>query len=101
MLSEFRSHLVAGTTKAVLLNAVFDVAAAHHLLKAGGWQRTDSTHVLAAARAMNRIERVYETLGMRWRCWPWRRLLGCWRKPCRIGQHPMGRGETYTSSVWE
>ena len=38
------------------------IAAAHRLLKAGGRQRTDSTHVLAAARAMSRIECVHETL---------------------------------------
>src|SRR3982751_3697298 len=62
VLSEFRSRLVAGAAEALLLDAVLEVAAAHRLLKAGGRQRTDSTHVLAAARAMNRIECVHETL---------------------------------------
>src|SRR3954453_15796704 len=75
VLSEFRSRLVAGAAEALLLDAVLEVAAAHRLLKAGGRQRTDSTHVLAAARAMNRIECVHETLrhalaGVRWMCWP-------------------------------
>src|SRR5918992_236208 len=56
VLSEFRSRLVAGAAEASLLDAVLEVAASHRLLKAGGRQRTDSTHVLAAARAMNRIE---------------------------------------------
>ena len=46
----------------LLLDAVVEVAATHRLLKAGGRQRTNSTHVLAAARAINRIECVHETL---------------------------------------
>ena len=62
VLSEFRSRLVAGAAEMLLLDAVVEVAATHRLLKAGGRQRTDSTHVLAAARAMNRIECVHETL---------------------------------------
>ena len=62
VLSEFRSRLVAGAAEALLLDAVLEVAAAHRLLKAGGRQRTASTHVLAAARAKNRIECVHETL---------------------------------------
>ena len=62
VLSEFRTRLVTGTAEAVLLDAVLDVAAAHHLLKAGGRQRTDATHVLTAARVMNRMECVHETL---------------------------------------
>ena len=62
VLSEFRSRLVAGAAEQVLLDAVLEVAAGHRLLKAGGRQRTDSTHVLAAARALNRIECVHETL---------------------------------------
>ena len=32
------------------------------LVKARGRQRTDSTHVLAAVRTLNRLERVGETL---------------------------------------
>ena len=56
VLSEFRTRLVTGTAEAVLLDAVLDVAAAHHLLKAGGRQRTDATHVLTATRVMNRME---------------------------------------------
>ena len=32
------------------------------LLRAGGRQRTDSTHVLAAVRTLNRMEFVGETL---------------------------------------
>ena len=62
MLSEFRTRLVAGAAEAVLLDAVLEVAAAHRLLKVGGRQRTDSTHVLAATRAINQIECAHETL---------------------------------------
>src|SRR3954454_5863463 len=62
VLSEFRSRLVAGAAERLLLDAVLEIAATQRLLKAGGRQRTDSTHVLAAARAMNRIECVHETL---------------------------------------
>src|SRR3954463_13764083 len=62
VLSGFRARLVAGAAEMLLLDAVREIAAAQQLLKAGGRQRTDSTHVLAAARAMNRIECVHETL---------------------------------------
>jgi transposase len=34
----------------------------HGLVKARGRQRTDSTHVLAAVRGLNRLERVGETV---------------------------------------
>lgn len=46
----------------VLLDTVLELAAAHHLLKAGGWLRMETTHVLAAVLAMNRTESVNETL---------------------------------------
>jgi transposase len=62
VLSEFRTRLVTGAAETLLLDAVLEIAAAHRLLKAGGRQRTDATHVLAAARAMNRTECVHETL---------------------------------------
>ena len=45
-----------------LLARVLDAARALGLLKARGRQRTDSTHVLAAVRDLNRIELVAETL---------------------------------------
>jgi hypothetical protein len=35
---------------------------AQGLLRAGGRQRTDATHVLAAVRVLNRLELVAETL---------------------------------------
>jgi transposase len=62
VLSEFRTRLVTGAAETLLLDAVLEIAAAHQRLKAGGRQRTDATHVLAAARALNRLECVHETL---------------------------------------
>jgi hypothetical protein len=45
-----------------LLARVLDAAREDGLLKARGRQRTDSTHVLAAIRTLNRLELVGETL---------------------------------------
>ena len=62
VLSKFRARLVAGGKEMQL----FDVMLAHlktqGLLKARGRQRTDSTHILAAVRSLNRLERVGETM---------------------------------------
>ncbi len=62
VLSEFRTRLVEGGLELLLLEALLDRAQALGLLKQRGRQRTDSTHVLAAVRSMNRLERVGETL---------------------------------------
>src|SRR5512139_229122 len=62
VLSEFRSRLVAGEAEQRLLEALLEQLQEQGLLKAGGRQRTDSTHVLGAVRDLNRLERVGETL---------------------------------------
>jgi len=62
VLSEFRDRLVAGGAEHHLLDALLDRCKAAGLVKARGKQRTDSTHVLAAVRALNRPECVGETL---------------------------------------
>jgi transposase len=62
VLSEFRSRLIEGGAEQVLLDAVLRLAQERNLLSAGGRQRTDSTHVLAAVRALNRLECVIETM---------------------------------------
>jgi transposase len=62
VLSEFRSRLVQGGATQLLLDVLLDQCAARGWLKARGRQRTDSTHVLAAARALNRLACVGETL---------------------------------------
>jgi transposase len=62
VLSEFRTRLVAGRAEYQLLDAMLARFQACGLLKARGRQRTDSTHVLAAIRARDRLETVGETL---------------------------------------
>jgi transposase len=62
VLSEFRDRLLAGSAEALLLDKLLERCRTMGLLKARGQQRTDSTHVLAAIRVMNRLELVAETL---------------------------------------
>src|SRR3954453_21663486 len=62
VLCEFRGRLLAGDAAERLLACILDVAHEAGLLKARGRQRTDSTHVLAAIRALNRLELLAETL---------------------------------------
>jgi transposase len=62
VLSEFRTRLVEGEAETRLLDALLAWSREHKLLKAHGKQRTDSTHVLAAVRALNRVELVAETI---------------------------------------
>jgi len=62
ILSEFRQRLVAANAEERLLNHLLVCCQDHKWLKAGGKQRTDSTHVLARIRAMNRLECVGETM---------------------------------------
>ena len=62
VLSEFRARLVAGNAEHLLLDALLDTCKAHGLVRARGRQRTDSTHVLGALRALNRLEQVAETV---------------------------------------
>src|SRR4051812_17021315 len=85
VLSEFRTRLVAGDAGLLLLDTLLQRLQEQGLVKARGRQRTDSTHVLAAVRTLNRLERVGETLRValnelatsRWTgCAMRRRLLG-------------------------
>lgn len=62
VLSEFRSRLVSGKAELRLLDTLLNQLRELKLLKPRGRQRTDSTHVLAAVRTLNRLERVGETL---------------------------------------
>src|SRR5215212_2321577 len=62
VLCTFRGRLLAGDASERLLARVLDTARDAGLLKARGRQRTDSTHVLAAVRDLNRIELLAETL---------------------------------------
>ena len=63
VLSEFRTRLVAATCPRTLLRGRLDFVQRTWLAaSARGRQRTDSTHVLAKIRALNRAEWVVETL---------------------------------------
>ena len=62
VLSEFRSRLVAGGMEAALLEALLARLGALGLVGAGMRQRTDSTHVLARIRDLNRLELAGESV---------------------------------------
>jgi transposase len=62
VLCEFRARLLAGGAEGLLLDALLERFRQRGLLRARGRQRTDSTHVLAAVRALNRLELVTETM---------------------------------------
>jgi transposase len=62
VLSEFRSRLIAGAAEALLFETLLTWCRNRRLVKARGRQRTDSTHILATVRALNRIEVVGETM---------------------------------------
>jgi transposase len=62
VLSEFRARLVDGDLTSLALDALLHRLAELKLVKAKGRQRTDSTHVLAAIRVLNRLELAGETL---------------------------------------
>ncbi len=62
VLSEFRSRLVQGSLEQALLDTLLTRCQEHGWLKARGRQRTDSTYVLGAVKALNQLELVGETL---------------------------------------
>ena len=62
VLSEFRSRLIKGQMEYLLFETMLNCLKQRGLIKAGGRQRTDATHVLAAVRAVNRIVCVGETM---------------------------------------
>jgi transposase len=62
VLSEFRSRLIEGHAEQRLLDLLLERCREGGWLKAGGRQRTDSTHVLAKIRALNRTLCVAQTM---------------------------------------
>jgi transposase len=62
VLCEFRARLVVGGAEQRLLDVLLERFREHGLLKARGRQRTDSTYVLSAVRALNRLQCVGETM---------------------------------------
>jgi len=114
VLSEFRSRLVEGRAEQGLLDAVLALARERNLLSGGGRQRTDSTHVLAAVRALNRRSggsaagcfadgspRGDSAPSGRcvthWKAWPSRRLIGCGRMPSLTGPSVTGTAPWMTA----
>ena len=62
VLSEFRARLLAHEAGDQLLDRLLEHFKARGWLKERGRQRTDSTHVLAAIRLLNRLECLGETM---------------------------------------
>ena len=62
VLSEFRDRVLAGGMEKQLLENILQKFQEQGWLKARGKQRTDSTHVLAAIRKVNRLELVGEMI---------------------------------------
>ena len=62
MLAEFRGKVAEAGLEQVVLDALLERLAAEGLVKAGGKQRTDSTHVVAAVAALNRLELAGESV---------------------------------------
>jgi transposase len=62
VLSEFRSRLVAAGLERVIFDLLLGRLKDLGLVKPGGVQRTDSTHVLGRIRALNRLELAGESV---------------------------------------
>ncbi|ALV32237.1 hypothetical protein AS200_09425 [Streptomyces sp. CdTB01] len=62
VLTGFRDRLLAHGLEEKILDLLLERLSGMGLVASGGRQRTDSTHVLAAVRALNRLEFVGETL---------------------------------------
>jgi transposase len=62
VLCEFRQRLEEGGAERLLFDTLLERFRGRRLVKARGVQRTDSTHVLAAVRLLNRLESVGETV---------------------------------------
>lgn len=62
VLSEFRTRLVAGGLEQLILDRLLARLGELGLVGAGRVQRSDSTHVLAAVRGLNRLELAGETV---------------------------------------
>jgi transposase len=62
VLSEFRDRLVTAGAERLVFDLLLARLKDRELLKPGGTQRTDSTHVLARIRNLNRLELAGETL---------------------------------------
>jgi len=62
VLKDFRERLLSASKEVQLLDLMLEKIKSQKLLKKRGIQRSDSTHVLAAVRKLNRIELVGEAM---------------------------------------
>jgi transposase len=62
VLSEFRARVAEGGLEQAALDALLERLLSAGLVRAGGKQRTDSTHVVAAVAALNRLELAGESM---------------------------------------
>jgi transposase len=62
VLAEFRGKVADAGLEQAALDALLERLAADGLVRAGGKQRTDSTHVVAAVAALNRLELAGESV---------------------------------------
>jgi Transposase domain (DUF772) len=62
VLPGFRARVAAGGLEQVVLDTLLARLAAEGLVRAGGKQRTDSAHVIAAVAALNRLELAGESV---------------------------------------
>ncbi len=62
VLAEFRAKVASAGLEQVALDALLAKLAAGGLVRAGGKQRTDSAHVVAAVAALNRLELAGESV---------------------------------------
>lgn len=62
ILSEFRTRLVAKGSEDLLLDRLVAVLRERGLIREGGRQRTDSTHVVMTVRVLNHLELVGEAM---------------------------------------
>lgn len=69
-----------GSTEWLLFETLLTWVRDRQLVRECGRQRTDSTYVLAAVRALNRLVGVWETLRHCSTAWWWSRRIGC--APC-------------------
>jgi len=61
VLVEFRQRLLSNNEEVLLFDRLLTKLREHGYLNTRGHQRTDSTHVLAKVRSLNRVEGVGET----------------------------------------
>ena len=62
VLSKFRKRLLEGKAEALLLDKILVRLQEVGVIKSRGRQRSDSTHVLASVRELNRLEHMAETM---------------------------------------